>query len=163
MNIKNRLLRLLIPGLAVITISANCAEHDELKAFPAASDGMQRFVIVLQHKDRQDEKDFRVEIIAGKEMLTDGVNLVRLTGSIEPRSLQGWGYTYYELAGSPKTISTMMAPPAGSPEVSTFVSTSPLQIPYNSRLPVVVYVPNGFDVRFRIWKATEEFRKATKG
>jgi ecotin len=31
---------------------------------------------------------------------------------------------------------------------------------YNSKLPVVVYVPNGFEVRYRIWRADESIGKA---
>jgi ecotin len=29
----------------------------------------------------------------------------------------------------------------------------PLLINYNSKLPVVVYVPEGMDLKYRIWKA----------
>jgi ecotin len=32
---------------------------------------------------------------------------------------------------------------------------------YNSKLPVVVYVPDGFSVRYRIWSADSEAREAT--
>jgi ecotin len=31
---------------------------------------------------------------------------------------------------------------------------------YNSTLPVVVYVPQGFEVRYRIWTAGEGTRQA---
>ena len=31
---------------------------------------------------------------------------------------------------------------------------------YNSRLPVVVYVPQGFDVRYRIWTAGAQIGQA---
>ncbi|HWD31650.1 MAG TPA: ecotin family protein, partial [Pseudomonas sp.] len=32
---------------------------------------------------------------------------------------------------------------------------------YNSKLPVVVYVPQGVEVRFRIWSASDEVKNAT--
>lgn len=159
---KNTFKRLLTIGLAALCVSAFAAEHPELKAFPAAADGMERFVIVLPHKERGEEDAFRVEIIVGKEMLTDGVNLVRLAGSIEPRPLQGWGYTYYELTGPAETLSTRMAPPEGAPLVKTFVTAAPLHIRYNSRLPVVVYTPKGYEVRYRIWNAPDMAEKADK-
>jgi ecotin len=120
-------------------------------------------VIVLPHKERGEEDAFQVEIIVGKEMLTDGVNLVRLGSMIEPRPLAGWGYTYYEVTGSSETLSTMMAPPTGAPLVWTFVTASPLHVPYNSRLPIVVYVPKGHEVRYRIWQAAQTTEKAEKG
>ncbi|MBW2490657.1 MAG: proteinase inhibitor I4 serpin, partial [Deltaproteobacteria bacterium] len=34
---------------------------------------------------------------------------------------------------------------------------------YNSRLPVVVYVPEGVEVRYRIWRAEPESKKAHEG
>ena len=154
---------LLVLRLLTLSGSALAAGHPELKAFPPADDGMERFVIVLPHKERGKEGDFRVEIIVGREMLTDGVNRVRLGNSIEPRTLEGWGYTYYEVAGPSETISTLMAPPEGAPKVKAFVTAAPLQVRYNSRLPIVVYVPSGYEVRYRIWSASETIQKADPG
>jgi len=153
----------LIVGLAVLSASALGAEHPELKAFPPAREGMERFVIVLQHKERGEEDNLQVEIVVGKEMLTDGVNRVRLGNTVETRPLPGWGYTYYEVTGSSETLSTMMAPPAGAPTIKTFVAASPLYVRYNSRVPIVVYAPKGYEVRYRVWQAPEIAEKAKKG
>ena len=160
---KNRLTQLLFAGLIGLSFSSFGVEHPQLKAFPAAEEGMERFVIALPHKERGEEDSFRVELIVGKEILTDGVNLVRLGNTIEPRPLQGWGYTYYEVTGPSQTLSTMMAPPEGSPMVKTFVSAAPLHIRYNSRLPIVIYVPKGYEARYRIWEAAEVTEKAETG
>ena len=32
---------------------------------------------------------------------------------------------------------------------------------YNSKLPLVVYLPAGYEARYRIWAASEEMLKAT--
>lgn len=159
---KARVNQLLIMTLLAVSFSAFGAEHPELKAFPPAKDGMERFVITLPHKERGEEDAFKVELIVGKEMLTDGVNQIRLGNTIEPHPLKGWGYTYYEVAESSVAISTMMAPPEGTPMVKTFVTAAPLQVRYNSRLPIVVYVPKGYEVRYRIWKASDTIKKAEK-
>lgn len=135
--------------------------HPELKAFPSAGEGVERFVIVLPHKEREEEGAFSIELIAGKEMLTDGVNQVRLTNTIEQRTLEGWGYSYYEVIGKSDTITTLMAPPEGAPLVKSFVTAAPLHVRYNSRLPIVVYVPKGYEVRYRIWRANKKFQEAT--
>lgn len=145
------------------SVACFAVEHPELKAFPAAQQGMERFVIQLPHKERGEEDDFRVELIAGKTMMTDGVNLVRLGSRIEPHNLQGWGYTYYELTGTDQTLSTMMAPPEGAPQVASFVTAAPLLVRYNSRLPIVVYAPKGYEIRYRIWQASETTQEAAKG
>jgi len=159
---RNILAQLLLICLVLFSVPAFGAEHPELKAFPVAKEGMERFVIVLAPVERNKEDSFKVEIIVGKEMLTDGVNLVRLGNTIEPHSLNGWGYTYYEVTGVSEIMSTMMAPPEGAPMVKKFVAASPLQVPYNSRLPIVVYAPAGYGVQYRIWKASEKLRKAEK-
>ena len=134
----------------------------ELDAFPAPQDGMVRFVIELEHKGRGEEDAFKVEIVVGKEMLTDGVTLYPLGNTIEPRTLQGWGYTYYEVVGKGEAMSTMMAPPEGTPMVKQFITGAPLLVRYNSRLPIVVYAPTGYAVRYRIWQANETFLDANK-
>ena len=72
----------MVLSLAALCMPAFSAEHPELKAFPAAKDDMERYVIALPHKEREEEDSFKVEIIVGKEMLTDGVNLVRLANTI---------------------------------------------------------------------------------
>jgi ecotin len=160
---RNTLTHVLIAGLVGLSVAAFGAEHPALKAFPAAQEGLERFVIVLPEKERGEEDAFRVEIIVGKDMLTDGVNLVQLTNTIETRVLEGWGYPYYEGAGASETMGTMMAPPEGAPLVKTFVTASPVHVRYNSRLPIVVYVPKGYEVRYRIWEASETTWKAEKG
>jgi ecotin len=55
-----------------------------------------------------------------------------------------------------------MACPEGSQEVR-FVQVrfdQPL-LGYNSRLPIVVYAPEGFEVRYRIWQAGNNIGSAT--
>jgi ecotin len=150
-------------SLLVFGGSALGDEHPELQAFAPAREGMERFAIVLPHKERGEEDGFKVELIVGKEMLTDGVNQVRLGNAIEPRTLEGWGYTYYEVTGTSETISTLMAPPEGAPKLKAFVTAAPLHVRYNSRLPIVVYAPNGYEVRYRIWSASETTHKADEG
>ena len=136
------------------------AAPNPLDAFPAAQPGMQRVVIELPEKSRQQEGEFKVELITGKMMITDGVNLVRLGAHIDAQNLKGWGHTYYEVQPASHSLSTMMAAPEGSPKVEKFVSAPPILINYNSRLPVVVYLPDGYQLRYRIWEAPPQFLPA---
>jgi ecotin len=84
---RNTWTQLLMLSLVMLSVSAARAEHPQLKVFPAAKEEMERFVIVLPHKERGEEDSFKVELIVGKEMLVDGVNLVRLANTIETRPL----------------------------------------------------------------------------
>lgn len=160
------MLKELLP-LAVLVALVSNARADEaeryLKAFAPAGKGQTRFVIMLPHKERGEDSNFQVEIIVGKEMLTDGVNQVRLGGKIESKPLEGWGFTYYQVDKFGPAASTLIGVPPGTPMVMKFVTVPSLIIPYNSRVPLVVYVPEGGEVRYRIWKAGETTEKAKEG
>jgi ecotin len=159
---RKKSLQLLIIYILSFPVSAGTAEHPELKAFPLAEKGMERFVIVLPVQNQSVEDLSKVELIVGKDILTDGVNLIRLSNTIKPRQLEGWGYTYYQVSGSSNTINTLMANPEGAQQVTQFVAAPSLHIRYNSRLPIVVYVPQGYQVRYRIWQAADEILNAQK-
>jgi len=142
-------------NLLTFGLFALVSKDMEMTAYPDAKAGFERFAVFLPEKTKADEEALRVEIIAGKTMLTDGVNQVRLASVIEPRSLEGEDMAYYEVTGPSEAISTRMAAPAGAPKVERFVSGPSLKVPYNSGDPIVVYAPKGYEVRSRIWKGTE--------
>ena len=151
----------LLVSCAIVQPTNSAASGDsELEAFPPAADGMNRFVIKLEHKTREQEQNYKVEIVAGKRMMTDGVNIQRLGNAIESRTVQGWGYTYYEVTGKGESISTLMAAPEGSHPVEQFVTAPSILVRYNSRLPVVVYAPTGYEIRYRVWQASDTFLNA---
>ena len=147
----------------MVGCSVTNARNVGVKPFPPAEEGMERFVIALDEKSRAEEGLFMVELMAGKTLPTDGVNQVRLGSSIEPVSLKGWGYTYYKVTGSGKMMSTLMASPKDAPQVEAFVMGAPLKVRYNSRLPIVVYAPKGFEIRYRVWEASGTTHAAKKG
>lgn len=124
----------------------------QLEPFPVAAEGMVRHVIQLDKKS--DESMYKVEIVPGKMMNVD-CNNHRLMGTLEEKDLQGWGYTYYEFSSKGQTASTMMACP-GVANKDKFITGQTMIIRYNSKLPVVIYAPKGFDVKYRIWKAGKD-------
>ena len=48
-----------------------------------------------------------------------------------------------------------MARMEGQPKVDKFIGGQPLKIRYNSRVPIVIYTHEGFEMRYRVWKATQ--------
>jgi ecotin len=145
---------ILIPSVIILIPSVIKAEdHKYLKAFPAASEGMTRFVLELPHKERDDEGEFLVELIVGKTIETDGVNKYFIGGTISAEPLKGWGFTYYEVKKLGPVGSTRIGVPSGTPTVTKFVSGPKKMIPYNSRVPIVIYVPEGAEVQYRTFKA----------
>jgi len=160
---KSIVLKMLLISLLFCNQQLLAEEHSQLKAFPEAQKGMTRFVIFLPHKTRDEEIYFNVEIIPGKNILTDGVNKVRLDARINKYPLKGWGYSYYDIVGSGRTMSTLMAAPEGNKSVNTWIMGQSMTIQYNSRLPIVIYAPEGYKVAYKIWSTTEATIKAQKG
>ena len=68
---------------------------DDMKAFPAAEEGMTRHVINLPKQ--QDENAFKVELIIGKTVKTDASNSYFFAGTLETETIPGWGFTRYIL------------------------------------------------------------------
>ena len=122
-------------------------------AYPAAPAGKTRHVILLPHKERGAEGDVKVEIVAGRTIDTDGVNTVRFGGELRERDIPGWGFSYFEVDSLGAPLSTRIAPAPGTPTVKAFVAGPRMLVRYNSRLPLVVYAPEGTEIRWRLWRA----------
>ena len=137
-----------------LVISANAA--DNIKAFPPADEGMTRYVLELPEYD--DESLVKVELIVGKTVAVDDVNQYFFVGKIEEGAVQGWGFPFYYVKELGPMAGTLMAVDPESPIVSKFIMLNgePYLIHYNSRLPIVVYVPEDAEVKYRIWFAEEE-------
>jgi len=146
----------------VFAASAAVAE-DNLKAFPPAGEGMVRYV--LQLREQTDESDYRVELIVGKTVRIDAQNRYFFTGQIEAETIKGWGFTRYVVRNLGPMAGTLMAIDTDAPKVERFITLGgdPCLVRYNSRLPVVIYVPEGVDVRYRIWSAGAEVKALERG
>jgi len=76
-------------------------------------------------------------------------------------NLKGWGFKYLEISNIQNGPSTMMA--CQNPKTEKFVTLymrDEALRRYNSRSPIVVYVPEGYGVRYRIWSAEEKVQQA---
>jgi ecotin len=130
---------------------------DDLKPFPKPEDGYRRVVIRLSAVDAPDDR--RVELIFGKTLEVD-CNRQMLSAQLTRKVAQGWGYEYFVLGNVRGPASTLMACPPDEPKRTAFVriglGTGDAQHGwqrYNPKLPMVVYVPDGIELRYRIWSA----------
>ncbi|CNK03100.1 ecotin [Yersinia mollaretii] len=132
---------------------------EKIAPYPAAEAGMTRQVIYLE--PQKDESNFKVELLIGKTLEVD-CNHHMLGGNLETRTLSGWGFDYLVMEKISGPASTMMACPDNSRHPQFVVANlgDTAMQRYNSRLPIVVYVPQGVDVKYRIWQAGEEVRSA---
>ncbi|MFZ2039425.1 MAG: ecotin family protein [Desulfobacterales bacterium] len=143
------------------TVSAQAA--DNMKAFPPADQGMVRFV--LQLPPQNDESTFKVELMVGKTVQVDEKNKYFFGGAIDEETIKGWGFPRYVVSKLGPMAGTLMAIDPNAPKVARFITLGgdPYLIRYNSRLPIVVYVPEGVEVRYRIWTAGGEPKAMEKG
>ncbi|WP_339531219.1 serine protease inhibitor ecotin [Pseudomonas mucidolens] len=146
-------------GLAACAAQAHAAKLEDIAPYPKADAGYVRQVIHLPAQPQ--EQDFKVEILAGKTLLVD-CNRQRLGGVLEEKNLDGWGYPFYRLEKVSGPMSTLMGCPEGQTrEDFVAVAGDGFMLRYNSKLPIVVYVPKDIEVRYRIWSASTTVGKAS--
>jgi ecotin len=150
---------------ALASASAMAAEdrNTYMKAFPPADAGMVRFVIDLPKLD--DEDSAKVELVVGRTVSVDARNRFFFGGKIERETIKGWGFDRYIVRTMGPMGGTLMAVDPNEPKVDRFVGLGggPFLVRYNSRLPIVVYVPKDAEVRWRAWKADGTLMPARQG
>ena len=141
-----------IDSASAAPAAVNPSAHAELKAFPQTLEGHRRYVIELPVQP--DENRYRVELYGSKAMQVD-CNTRHMDGQFAKVTVEGWGYDYWVLRTRQQVLTTMMACPPGS-ERPGQVQTAPSELlRYNSKLPLVVFVPEGLELGYRIWNAGE--------
>jgi ecotin len=155
--VVRRLLSILLSASVFVSMAVAA---DDMAAFPAAEAGMTRYVINLP--SQRDENAFEVELSIGKTVKTDAVNHYFFGGTLDVETIPGWGFDRYILRQLGPMAGTLMAVDPNAPKVERFVSLGgpPHLVRYNSRLPLVIYVPTGVDVRYRVWRADQRFASA---
>lgn len=153
----------LLTLLSFVALTTVLRSEDNMKAFPPAGEGMSRFV--LQLPEREDETLVKVELIVGKSEWLDAANRYSFGGKIEEQNIEGWGFPKYVVAALGPMIGTRIGVDPSVPKVKRFISLSgePFLIRYNSRLPIVIYVPKDAEVRYRLWTATAETTALEQG
>jgi ecotin len=157
---KNLFLKIIL-GFSFLT--ANALAADDMKAFPPAETGFTRHVLSLPKEDRED--NLKVELQVGRIVEVDERNRYFFGGRIEEETIQGWGYPRYLVKALGPMAGTLMAIDPKAPKRARFIGLGgePYLIRYNSRLPVVVYVPEGTEVRYRIWRANSIVQSVGRG
>ncbi len=148
----------LIALSSVFASSAFAANKDPMKPFPTAEAGMVRKVINLPAVKNPDL--YRVQLLPGKMMEVD-CNRTRLSGTMTEKTAEGWGFNYWVVSQVGAGASTMMACDPKMKKTQEFVSIYSEQLHrYNAKLPLVVYVPEGIELRYRIFSAKEKTSSA---
>ena len=135
-----------------------------LTGYPEPAPGLQRWVIQpsgLLPKSADPlisahPLDWRIQLIVGQVVTLD-CNTKRLSGSgMTMRMLpKASGKALFEVKGPVAVISTKMVCPDDQPTRTSFLSLGkqPYLVPYNASWPIVVDLPVGTELRWRVWKA----------
>ena len=101
----------------------------------------------------------------GKTIKLDAGNRYFFAGKLETETVNGWGYDYYILKSLGLMVGTLMAVDPLAPLEKRFISLGgePHLFRYNSRLPMVIYLPKGVECSYRIWQAGRKTIPAEEG
>lgn len=135
-------------NISAQTVKVTDEIMNNLKPYPEKIGDMERQVIFLEQ--RPDESLFKIEIIAGIYKEAD-CNHQTLTGQFKENILEGWGYSYYIFETNGQIASTRMM--CHEPETIKFITGQGEIVRYNSRMPLVVYLPKGIGLKYRVWSA----------
>ncbi len=141
---------LIMAGLS--NAQSNSTEKD-LTMYPPAKEGYEQVIIHLPKKKSED--NLKVEITVGKNVEVDKCNSHFLLGSFKDSTVEGWGYNFFEYNSKGDVGGTLMGCPDNN-KVIKFVTGGSEFIHYNSKLPIVIYIPKGMEVKFRIWTADKK-------
>ena len=142
---------------AIASVQSFAQTKEDIKMFPKAEKDENQKVIRLDPKEN--EEDYMVEILIGKKITTDGCNNYFLSGKLEENNLDGWGYNYYNFETDGNIASTLMGC-MNAKSVEKVVYASSEKVRYNSKLPIVIYAPKGYEVNYKIWSAATEIKSA---
>ena len=149
-------LRKVFSLLALLMVMVTFAQKNmkiDYSMYPKAKDGYEQKIITL--KTLPNEDNYSVEIFAGKKTLVDSCNHFFLAGVFEQKTVDGWGYDYFNFESNGNVGGTLMGC-FDNKSVEKIVHAQSIQTLYNSKLPIVVYVPKGYTLEYRIWKADEK-------
>ena len=149
-------LRKVFSVLALLMVMLTFAQKNmkiDYSMYPKAKDGDEQKIITL--KTLPNEDNYSVEIFAGKKTLVDSCNHFFLAGAFEQKTVDGWGYDYFNFESNGNVGGTLMGC-FDNKSVEKIIHAQSIQTRYNSKLPIVVYVPKGYTLEYRIWKADEK-------
>ncbi|CCD11599.1 unnamed protein product [Trypanosoma congolense IL3000] len=105
-------------------------------------------VLFLEEKP-DEEENYRLQLIPGYAT-NDSAAPSTVSGVVREETIYGWGCNYYVVELGPRPTRRRSSQAFEKPTRFVPISSKHL-LRYNSRLPVVVYLPKGVELRYRVW------------
>lgn len=119
-----------------------------IKAYKPAAAGTLRHVITLPKLE--DNQAAKLEIVAGKTLVLGGKAECSFGGEIVESNIEGWGFTRIDVTLG--ELNGAQPDPQGETRKFVTLGAEAKFFRYNSRLPLVVYAPQGVEIRYRVWQ-----------
>ncbi|WP_437497774.1 ecotin family protein [Sorangium sp. So ce1099] len=146
---------ILLLAATLLATPASAYDSEDLNPYPPTMNGKRRIVIELPQLE--DEDLARMEISFSKILENSDCNKKWVNGTIKEGTIEGWGYPYWEVNSNGDIAGTLMGC-GDRPTKTERVFGAREMIRYNSRLPLVIYVPEGLDAAFRTFTTPGGFQ-----
>jgi ecotin len=143
--------------LLLLNTAAMAYQTNDINMYPTAKEGYEQKIIQLDTLTNEDQ--YMVELFVGKKTMVDACNRFGLMGEWQQQDVQGWGYHYYEFNSDSEIISTLIGCLDSTMQEKLVIGKGNL-IRYNSQLPIVVYVPKGTELQYKIWSTNNELKQS---
>jgi ecotin len=155
-------LSIIITALTTILFASNAIAQKQPKKFekldisiyPKTKQDSKRIIIQLPIEKNED--NLKIELFVGIEKMAD-CNSHTLEGKSTKKNIDGGAYNYFIIESTGVSVSTKMA--CLDAPTRKFVTMQPILTSYNSKLPIVLYVPQNIEVKYRIWRADTIIQK----
>ena len=146
-------------ALLGLATQAQNKTHNKLDTlFPAAQKGYKKITVCMPKANK--EQNLKLELLVGITKQVD-CNTHTLSGNIQAQTLTGYGYSYYTVESDGVLASTKMLC-LNNTSTKKFIPLTPYFTNYNSALPLVIYLPETMELKYRIWKASEKMYNTQK-
>ena len=152
---------LLASLLALLSLAAQAQNKTPNKLdtlFPTAQKGYKKITVYVPKANK--EQHLKLELLVGITKQVD-CNTHTLIGNIKAQTLTSYGYNYYTVESDGTLASTNMLC-LNNTTTKKFIPLAPYFTNYNSALPLVIYLPESMELKYRIWKANEKMYNTQK-
>lgn len=131
-------------------------EKLNLEIYPKPKDGYKQLYIQLPVE--KNENNLKVELFVGKNDMVD-CNTYGLLGSIKIEKTADETHLYYVVESDGSVVGTQKAC-LDNKKTSQYIQMPTQMVNYNSKTPIVVYVPENLEVKYKIWRADKNLLNA---
>lgn len=139
----------------MLTVGVVAQEKDKNNLYPLPQEGWEKVVVDLPLL-KKGTSEYRVEFTVGFDMETDLCNPYSLIGEWAEYEVQNSELVYFIASTKGQVVKAMNECP-NNKKKSQFVGVKSSFMIHTGQQPLVVYIPEGYQLRYRLWSADKEW------